>query len=100
MSVYYPSLGISVKAPSHKYKGKLEGLCGDCNGDMQDDIKKPDGKKPENTDDFALSWLYENLPGGQSREECHNEPEEKCEDVSEESDPCMQMLDVHKFGQV
>lgn len=25
VSVYYPSLGVSVKAPSHKYGGKMEG---------------------------------------------------------------------------
>ncbi|KAF7276957.1 hypothetical protein GWI33_009615, partial [Rhynchophorus ferrugineus] len=99
VSVYYPSLGVSVKAPSHKYGGKLEGLCGDCNKNPADDIRKPNGGKPRDIDDFALSWLYEHLPGGQDREQCHNLEEEICIDLPPEEDPCAQILDATKFGQ-
>ncbi|XP_050302983.1 hemocytin [Anthonomus grandis grandis] len=104
VSVYYPSLGVSVKAPSHKYGGKLEGLCGNCNKNPDDDMVygpfdgKPGGK-PKDVGDFALSWLYENLPGGQTREGCENLPEETCAKVLPENDPCMQLLDLNKFGQ-
>lgn len=100
VSVYYPSLGVSVKAPSHKYGAKLEGLCGNCNGDLEDDIRTPKGKKPKDTNDFALSWLYADLPGGQSREQCENKPEEECPLLAPDSDPCMQLVDFNKFGQV
>lgn len=89
-----------MKAPSHRYGGQLEGLCGDCNGDLHDDIKTPDGKKPKDMEDFALSWLYENLPGGQSREQCENEKEEQCLPPPIDQDPCIQLFDVNKFGQV
>ncbi|ENN77021.1 hypothetical protein YQE_06515, partial [Dendroctonus ponderosae] len=104
VSVYYPSLGVSVKAPSHKYRGKLEGLCGDCNKNPDDDIRYGAfdghlGGKPQDIDDFALSWLYESLPGGQSREGCENKPEEKCAELAPEDDPCLQLLDMKKFGQ-
>ncbi|CAG9772868.1 unnamed protein product [Ceutorhynchus assimilis] len=104
VSVYYPSLGVSVKAPSHKYGGKLEGLCGDCNKNPNDDIRygpfdgNPGGQ-PKDINDFALSWLYENLPGGQSRQGCENKPQEKCMELTPEDDPCMQLLQINKFGQ-
>ncbi|KAJ8974052.1 hypothetical protein NQ317_002298, partial [Molorchus minor] len=99
VSVYYPSLGVSVKAPSHNYRGKLEGLCGNCNGDSDDDIRTPQGGKPQDINDFALSWLYENLPGGQTREQCENKPEEECPSLPVDSDPCIQLVDINKFGQ-
>ncbi|XP_030749920.1 hemocytin [Sitophilus oryzae] len=99
VSVYYPSLGVSVKAPSHKYGGKLEGLCGDCNKNPSDDIRNPDGSKPKDINDFTLNWLYEHLPGGQSREQCGNQPEEQCPEIPQSDDPCMQLLDGVKFGQ-
>lgn len=91
---------MSVKAPSHKYGAKLEGLCGNCNGDLEDDIRTPKGNKPKDTNDFALSWLYEDLPGGQSREQCENKPEEECPPLPPDSDPCVQLVDINKFGQV
>lgn len=99
VSVYYPSLGVSVKAPSHKYGGRMEGLCGDCNGDTEDDYKKPSSETPKDINDFANSWLYENLPGGQSKEQCENKPEEKCKEIPADGDPCAQLNDTNKFGQ-
>lgn len=98
--MYYPSLGVSVKAPSHRYGGQLEGLCGDCNEDAEDDIKTPDGKKPKDINEFALSWLYENLPGGQTKEQCNNLKEEECPPLPANQDPCIQLVDINKFGQV
>lgn len=100
VSIYFPSLGVSVKAPSHKYGGRMEGLCGDCNGDTEDDFKTPKGKLPKDVNDFALSWLYENLPGGQSPEMCDNKPLEDCPPLPVEADPCIQLVDMNKFGQV
>lgn len=89
-----------MKAPSHRYGGQLEGLCGDCNGDPSDDIKTRDGKKPIDINDFALSWLYENLPGGQSPEQCLNQKDEECPPLPLDTDPCIQLIDINKFGQV
>lgn len=100
VSVYYPSLGVSVKAPSHKYGGKMEGLCGNCDGDPDDDFRTPDGTKAKDENDMGLSWLYENLPGGQTREQCDSVKEDACPPLPPDSDPCLQLLDVNKFGQV
>lgn len=100
VSVYFPSLGISVKAPSHKYGDSLEGLCGDCNRNPDDDFVTPAGNQPADVEEFALSWLYENLPGGQSKEDCRNKPDEKCESLPVDEDPCVQLVDVDRFGQV
>lgn len=100
VSVYFPSLGVSMKAPSHKYGDKLEGLCGDCNRNPDDDFVTPAGNRPNDAEDFALSWLYENLPGGQSKESCANKPEEECEPLPVDEDPCIQLVDIDRFGQV
>lgn len=97
ISVYYPSLGVSVKAPSQKYGGKLEGLCGDCNNNPFDDLRILSGEIVKSTDEFALNWLYENLPGN-SKELCENKPE-VCPPLPKDSDPCQQILDYKTFGQ-
>lgn len=89
-----------MKAPSHKYGGKLEGLCGNCNKEPADDLIDPSGTPIEDLNEFALSWLYDKLPGGQSKENCGNKPEEQCPPLPEDSDPCNQIiLDYKTFGQ-
>jgi von Willebrand factor len=98
VSVYYPSLGTSIKAPSQKYGGKLEGLCGDCDHNPYDDLRTPSGAIINDTDEFALSWLYDKLPGGQSKEMCANKPED-CSPLPKKSDPCNLILDYKTFGQ-
>lgn len=91
---------MSVKAPSLRYSGKLEGLCGNCNGDIDDDTNGPDGEPISDVEEFGLSWLYDKLPGGQTREQCSNTPEEVCETLPVDSDPCAQLVDISKYGQV
>lgn len=78
----------------------MEGLCGDCNGDLSNDMKTPEGVVTPNVNDFGLSWLYQDLPGGQDREQCLNPPDEICSEVPIESDPCIQLEDLTKYGQV
>lgn len=98
MNVYYPSLGTAVKSPSHKYSGKLEGLCGDCNKDPSNDLTTPKGKLIKDVDEFATSWLYEGIIG-QSKESCENKPKPKC-DLTVHNDPCLILRDAGRFGQV
>ncbi|CAH0555060.1 unnamed protein product [Brassicogethes aeneus] len=100
VSVYFPSLGVSVKAPSHKYGGKLEGLCGNCNGDPSDDNIIPNNKKAINENELALGWLYDKLPGGQLPEQCGNIEKLECQPLPNDKNPCLQLIDVNKFGQV
>lgn len=99
ISVYFPSLGVSVKAPSHKYAGKLEGLCGDCNKDPENDWRMPDGVPAKDQEELGPSWLYDKLPG-MTKENCENKPRELCEVLSVEEDPCMQLLDSSRYAQV
>nr|CAI5831317.1 unnamed protein product [Callosobruchus analis] len=99
VSVYFPSLGVSVKAPSHKYRSRLEGLCGNCNSDPSDDTRTPQGERVTDGEELGLSWLYENLPGGQTREQCAPPKQEECSPLPPSDDPCVQLVDVNKFGQ-
>nr|CAH7739498.1 unnamed protein product [Callosobruchus chinensis] len=99
VSVYFPSLGVSVKAPSHKYRSRLEGLCGNCNSDPEDDMRTPQGDRVEDGEELGLSWLYEHLPGGQTREQCAPPKQEECAPLPPTDDPCVQLVDVNKFGQ-
>lgn len=48
-------------------------------------------------DEFALSWLFD-LPG-QIKELCVNKPPEECEELPIEKDPCVQLLDSHRYSQ-
>lgn len=87
-----------MKAPSNKYGGKLEGLCGDCNKDPYNDMTKPDGNTAKDVSDLASSWLFD-LPG-QSKETCENIPVKVCDELPPGQDPCLQILDETRFGQV
>lgn len=98
INIYYPSLGTSVKSPSHKYRGKLEGLCGDCNKDAGNDLVMPNGKIAEDVDELATSWLYDGIIG-QSKETCTNKHKPKC-DFTVANDPCLILRDAGRFGQV
>lgn len=98
VNVYYPSLGTSVKSPSHKYKGKLEGLCGDCNKDVTNDLAMPNGKIAEDVDKLAISWLFEGVIG-QNTNVCSNKQKPQC-DFNIDNDPCLILRDAGRFGQV
>ncbi|XP_025836285.1 hemocytin [Agrilus planipennis] len=94
--IYFPLLGVSVKAPSMKHGGKLEGLCGDCDGDIDNDMRISNGTITKNSEDFALAWLS----SGQSTENCLNKPEKECKPLPIESDPCLLLVDIEIFGKV
>lgn len=88
---YYPTLGASVKLPSHTYAGKIEGLCGNCNRIKTDDKRKRDGSIPETLEEFTHSWL-----SGDARQ-CYRENLKDCE--APEENPCQVLLDEERFGQ-
>lgn len=41
---YQPNFAFSLSVPSHIFGGAVEGLCGNCNEDPEDDLKQQDGK--------------------------------------------------------
>lgn len=53
---YHPTLGASLKVPSHTYGGKMEGICGDCDRNPENDNKAPDGLPLRQEDLFVDSW--------------------------------------------
>ncbi|XP_017781781.1 PREDICTED: hemocytin [Nicrophorus vespilloides] len=98
VSIYFPSLGVSVKAPSHRYGGKLEGLCGDCNKDPENDMRTPEGLVTTDADVLGPSWFYDKLPG-MTRETCSNLPKEECTEMDVNDDPCVQLVDIERYAQ-
>ncbi|XP_066276578.1 IgGFc-binding protein-like [Branchiostoma lanceolatum] len=48
---------VQVKLPTDDYLGEVGGLCGNFNGDPDDDLEKPDGTQATTVAEFAESWL-------------------------------------------
>lgn len=90
LTVYFPSLGASVKLPSHTYGGKLEGLCGNCNKDKTDDMQVTSGKQVGTLEEFIHGWLH-----GDEKACYISDP--PCDDIPD--DPCQKLLDPEIFGQ-
>lgn len=44
MIAYQPNFAFALTVPSHIFGGIMEGLCGNCNEDSEDDLKKQDGE--------------------------------------------------------
>lgn len=53
---YHPTLGASLKVPSHTYGAKMEGICGDCDRNPDNDNIAPDGLLLGQEDLFLESW--------------------------------------------
>ncbi|KAF5285691.1 hypothetical protein FQR65_LT13076 [Abscondita terminalis] len=102
LSVFYPSLGVTLKVPSYKYSGNLEGICGDCDGDASNDMQTPKHEVINDINDFANAWLSEQVSGVKTngvkgRQNCGNLPKEECVNAPK-PDPCKQLEDREAFG--
>lgn len=98
VTIKYESLAVSVKVPSRKYGGKMEGLCGDCNNNRKNDLTLSNGDITTDSDKFVSNWLHTEL--GISPEACLPPPPPVCEGLSPDEDPCRQILEYETFREV
>ncbi|XP_044006095.1 hemocytin [Aphidius gifuensis] len=100
LTSFVHNFGFTLKLPSHIFGGAMEGLCGNCNANDQDDIKKKNGELTDNIQDFGMSWLVSGLPQARilSDGDCGvQNTKEIC--LPPLNDPCKKLLDGKLFGQ-
>lgn len=99
----FADLSFSIRVPSIKYGSKLEGICGDCNGNPHDDLKiNPKYSKKIQNDSLngiIQTWLSDE-PALKLEEKCisHENSLTDCIPLPAESDPCLGILDQNIFG--
>lgn len=104
ISAMFNDLSFSIRVPSIKYGSKLEGLCGDCNGNHHDDLKpnpkKADQVKENKLEEIIQTWLSDE-PSLEKEYGCvSNENSiDNCVPLPAEEDPCTQILSKEIFGQ-
>ncbi|XP_030375562.1 hemocytin [Scaptodrosophila lebanonensis] len=95
---------FSLGVPSIKYGRKMEGLCGDCNDDPQNDLQPNIAKRPRvktlALSDVIRSWQADEPKLGLSSMECLSEevPKVHCKSLPPEKDPCLQFFNEDMFG--
>nr|XP_034190302.1 hemocytin [Osmia lignaria] len=98
---YQPNFAFTLTLPSHIFGGTMEGLCGNCNEDTDDDLKRQDGEITDNTQDFGTSWLVTESPRGINLDmgACTSNNQSKCILPPADQDPCRTLLNTMDFGQ-
>ncbi|TFJ96904.1 histone deacetylase complex subunit SAP30L [Platysternon megacephalum] len=56
LQVFYDTASYLLVSIPSTYKGHVCGLCGNFNGDKNDDFLLPSGKSAQNADEFGSSW--------------------------------------------
>lgn len=99
----FDDMSFAIRVPSIKYGSKMEGLCGDCNGNAADDLK-PNPKvkqltKGEAIKDIVQTWLADD-PALPKEDQCLSEEatQLECIPLPPEQDPCFLILDETTFG--
>lgn len=100
----FDDMSFSIKVPSVKYGFKMEGLCGDCNGNPDDDLQRnpkitKKGKSPDLLNDIVQTWLSDE-PQLPKEDVCLSKEvaETDCIPLPPEKDPCFEILDQEIFG--
>lgn len=109
LSAAFDDLSFAIRVPSVKYGMKMEGLCGDCNGNPDNDLRlNPKSLKKglfatagePKFKDIIQSWLADEstLP---KEDHCVSveEAELDCIPLPPESDPCLEILNQDGFAQ-
>lgn len=103
LSATFVDMSFAIRVPSIKYGSKMEGLCGDCNGNPSDDLKaNPKATKPvksDSTRDVIQSWLADD-PKFSKEQICISEDNavSDCIPLPPDEDPCMELIDDYVFG--
>ncbi|KAH8270632.1 hypothetical protein KR018_012544 [Drosophila ironensis] len=98
LSVSFEEMSIAFGVPSIKYGSKMEGLCGDCNGNAGNDLQANPTRSKAGVD-VIQSWQADEPKLGLV-EEClsENVPKEECTPLPPEKDPCLQFYNSELFG--
>lgn len=102
VNVMCDELSFSIRLPSIKYGGKLEGLCGDCDGSQGNDLKWNSQNKTQNSNstvkDIIDSWVADE-PALNITQKCvKSEQMKDCVPPPANNDPCLAILDQSIFG--
>ncbi|XP_026667953.1 hemocytin isoform X2 [Ceratina calcarata] len=98
---HQPNFAFSLTVPSHIFGGAMEGLCGNCNEDPDDDMKmQQDGEITSDTQEFGTSWLVTEPVNGVDIDTtgCVVKNESKCLLPPADQDPCRKLVDTSEFG--
>lgn len=98
-------LSFSIKIPSIKYRNQVEGLCGNCNGDPNDDIianTKYTNKieSPTDLNEILQTWVADE-PALKLNKTCNSDVQvaDDCVPLPPDEDPCLEILNQDTFGQ-
>lgn len=90
----------------------MEGLCGNCNGNMDDDLQENPKKLTEimdpnekltqkqSVDNFVWSWLSDEPKLKLLEKSCYVDRKEPCLQLPPERDPCLKILENPVFEPV
>ncbi|XP_031828807.2 hemolectin [Nomia melanderi] len=100
ITAYVDKFAFSLTLPSHIFGGAMEGLCGNCNDDPEDDLRKQDGGIANDMQDFGTSWLVTESPHGinLNTDACTSNNQSKCILPPADQDPCRNLLNPVDFG--
>ncbi|KAK2585761.1 hypothetical protein KPH14_010370 [Odynerus spinipes] len=88
------NFAFTVRVPSRIFGDAIEGLCGNCNDDIEDDLRQQDGKIADTVEQFGKSWLINDLPFdlNVNIHNCVSKQEYICNIPSVTNDPCNKIL--------
>jgi len=89
VSYYWANAGFKVRLPSQTYLNKTEGLCGNCNDDVKDDLYGLESQ----SDRLGLNWVVTKLLEGDNQDsECGISPKSECTPLHPDVDPCFKLV--------
>ncbi|KAL6266408.1 hypothetical protein P5V15_003260 [Pogonomyrmex californicus] len=100
---FEPNFAFTLKLPSHIFSDNTEGLCGNCNADVESGFEKRDGKITDDAEEFGKSWLIEDLglstQLGLNDQTCSSNYQSECIPPPAEKDLCLKLLNLAEFMQ-